>query len=186
MNIKKYIFRCLINITGSVLLLSTTVPAYADTSTNINYSGTLIALPCTIEPGMENLHVTMNEVPTKSLYRFRRTAPKLLSFTLKDCDPTLAKNIIFKISPIGPNSDPEGLLDFSPTSEAQGAGMAFETFDGKPILLDTEYTYEQEIESGNMTLNMNAFLQGKSDAIANRTIVPGSYSAVMVYTLQYE
>lgn len=184
MHIKKYIMRYLACIAGGALLLSTA--AQADTSTNINYSGTLIALPCTVAPGKENLHVTMNEVPTKSLYRFKRTAPKLLSFTLEDCDPALATNITFKLTPIEANTDPEGLLDFTPSSEAKGAGIAFEFLNGEQILLNTEYKYPEEIQKGNMTLQMNAFLQGKNDAIANRAIVPGIYSAVMVYTLQYE
>ena len=184
MHIKEYIMRYLTIISGGVFLLS--AAALADTSTNINYSGTLIALPCTIDPGMENLRVTMNEVPTKSLYRFIRTAPKLLSFTLKDCDPALATYISFKFTPIDINTDPEGLLDFTPSSEAKGAGIAFENLQGERILLNTEYTYQEQIKSGDMTLYMNAFLQGKNDAIVNRTIVPGTYSAVMVYTLQYE
>lgn len=65
----------------------------AESSTTINYKGTLIALPCTIEPGTEDPWYYLGVTPTKSLYRFTRTSGLLITFELKDCDTSLGSTV---------------------------------------------------------------------------------------------
>ncbi|HHQ2586749.1 TPA: fimbrial protein [Providencia rettgeri] len=177
-----------IYVEGANILLASLItvisPAVmAESSARINYSGTLIALPCTIVPGMENLYVDMGITATKSLYRFNRTAGKVFEFYLEDCDTSLGNAITATIT--GPMTS-EGLLQFSPSSEAKGAGIGLEYLDGRPIPINNGTEYKVPLRDGDMTIRMKAYVQGEATALANKTLVPGNFSAVMTYTMSYE
>jgi len=169
-------------VAASTLLLTAT-PAYADNNATINYSGTLVALPCTVPPGTENLYVDMGVIPTKSLYRFKRTAAKLVEFELKDCDTDLGNSISIYFS--GPMTG-DGLLQFSSGSQAKGAGIGLEYLNGTPININNVEPYKVSIRDGDMTVRMKAFVQGEQEALAGKTIQPGAFTAVLTYIMSYE
>lgn len=158
-------------------------PAYADNNATINYSGTLVALPCTVPSGTEDIYVDMGVIPTKSLYRFKRTAPKLVSFELKDCDTSLGDTIAIYFS--GPMTA-DGLLAFGASSEAKGAGIGLENMDGTPININSIRPYKVNIVDGDMTVKMKAFVEGTQQALADKTIEPGYFNAVLTYIMSYE
>ncbi len=164
-------------------LVVTSAAVMAESSTRINYSGTLIALPCTIVPGMENLYVDMGITATKSLYRFNRTAGKVIEFYLEDCDTSLGNAVTATFT--GPMTS-EGLLQFTPSSEAKGAGIGLEYLDGRPIPINDGNVYKVPIRDGDMTIRMKAYVQGEANALANKTLVPGEFNAVLTYTMSYE
>lgn len=155
----------------------------AETSTTIHYGGTLIALPCTIEPGTENPWYYLGVTPTKSLYRFTRTSSFLITFELKDCDTSLGSTV--KASFSGPVNS-EGLLMFTPGSEAKGAGIGLEYLDGRPIPIDGTTDYAVPLRDGDMTIRLKAYVQGEREALADKSLVTGDFTAVMTYTLSYE
>ncbi|MDT1068424.1 fimbrial protein [Providencia manganoxydans] len=157
--------------------------AVAVSSTTINYGGTLIALPCTIEPGTENPYYYLGVTPTKSLYRFTRTSGFLITFELKDCDTSLGSTV--KASFSGPVNS-EGLLMFTPDSEAKGAGIGLEYLDGRPIPIDGTTDYVVPLVDGDMTIRLKAYVQGEREALANKSLAAGNFTAVMTYTLSYE
>lgn len=179
---KKKIFGYGITLLVSSLLLSPQL-SMAESSTAIHYKGTLIALPCTIEPGEENQWYDLGITPTKSLYRFKRTAGRLITFELKDCDTSLGN--IVKASFSGPVNS-EGLLQFTPASEAKGAGIGLEYLDGRPIAIDGSTDYVVPLKDGDMLIRLKAYVQGERDALANKSLVSGYFEAVMTYTLSYE
>jgi len=170
-------------ITLASTLLLVTHPVHAANNATINYSGTLVALPCTVPPGTENLYVDMGVIPTKSLYRFKRTAAKLIEFELKDCDPDLGNAIAVYFS--GPMTG-DGLLQFSGGSQAKGAGIGLEYLDGTPISINNIDPYKISIVKGDMTVRMKAFVQGEQEALASKTIEPGFFTAVLTYIMSYE
>lgn len=155
----------------------------AESSTTIHYGGTLIALPCTIEPGTENPYYDLGVTPTKSLYRFTRTSGFLITFELKDCDTSLGS--LVKASFSG-SVNSEGLLMFAPGSEAKGAGIGLEYLDGRPIPIDGTTDYAVPLRDGDMLIRLKAYVQGERDALANKTLEAGNFTAVMTYTLSYE
>ncbi|MCS3433872.1 fimbrial protein [Klebsiella sp. BIGb0407] len=167
---------------ASALLLTMT-PAHAANNATINYSGTLVALPCTVPPGTEDIYVDMGVIPTKSLYRFKRTAPKLVSFELKDCDTDLGNTIAIYFS--GPMTS-DGLLAFSASSSAKGAGIGLESMSGTPININNIAPYKVNIVDGDMTVQMKAFVQGTQEALADKAIEPGFFNAVLTYIMSYE
>lgn len=163
--------------------LLTIAPAYADNNATINYSGSLVALPCTVPPETENITVDMGVIPTKSLYRFKRTAPKLVSFDLKDCDTELGSTIAIYFS--GPMTS-DGLLDFTGSSTAKGAGIGLENMNGTPININNINPYKITIVDGDMTVQMKAYVQATQEALADKTIEPGAFNAVLTYIMSYE
>lgn len=170
---------------GGSVWLGLTAPSHAVTSTTVNYSGTLIALPCTVEPGMENLYVDLGVTPTKSLYRFTRTAGKVFEFRLDDCDTSLGSTITGSFTAPLYNAA-EGLLDFSPGSTAKGAGIGLETVSGTPITVNDGSVYKVPIQDGNMVIRGRAYVQGEQQALATKSLVPGDFYAVLTYQLSYE
>lgn len=155
----------------------------AESSTTINYKGTLIALPCTIEPGTEDPWYYLGVTPTKSLYRFTRTSGLLITFELKDCDTSLGSTV--KASFSGPVNS-EGLLQFTPESEAKGAGIGLEYLDGRSIPIDGTTDYAVPLTDGDMLIRLKAYVQGERQALANKSLVAGDFTAIMTYTLSYE
>lgn len=168
-------------IAASTLLMTT--PAHAANNATINYSGTLVALPCTVPPGTEDLYVDMGVIPTKSLYRFTRTAAKLIEFELKDCDTSLGSTIAIYFS--GPMTA-DGLLAFGGSSTATGAGIGLENMNGTPININNVTPYKINIVEGDMTVRMKAFVQGTQVALAEKSIEPGFFTAVLTYIMSYE
>ncbi|HGN1950968.1 TPA: fimbrial protein [Providencia stuartii] len=178
----KKVFRGSCTLLLSSLLFSSW-SARADSTVDIHYKGTLIALPCTIVPGTEDPYYYLGVTPTKSLYRFTRTSGFLITFELKDCDTSLGS--IVKASFSGPVNS-EGLLMFTPSSEAKGAGIGLEYLDGRPIPIDGTTDYAVPLRDGDMTIRLKAYVQGEREALANKSLVPGNFEAIMTYTLSYE
>jgi len=180
MNNKKYSYNKIFLALG---VLALPFIANADNTAQINYRGNLIALPCSIEPGMDNLYIDMGITDTKSLYRYTRTAAREIQFILEDCDTSLGDSVVGTFSG---TTNPEGLLMFAPGSSAQGAGIGLEYLDGRPIGIGNGQSYSVPLVDGNMTIRLKAYVQAESTALANRSIVPGTYNAVLTYTLSYE
>lgn len=155
----------------------------ADTSNTVEYSGTLIALPCTVQPGMDDFHIEMDEVFPQNLYTQGRTAGQEFSFVLEDCDPSLGSTITATFTGV---SNGQGLLEFDSTSSASGALIGVETLSGTPLLIDGVTSYSTPIADGNMTLKFRAYVQGDSAAIAAKNITPGLFWATLTYALSYE
>lgn len=170
-----------IPVLGSIWLSQSA--AHAASTTGIEYSGTLVALPCTIVPGMNNLYVDMGTIPTKSLYRFTRTAGKTLEFYLEDCDTSLGSTITATFT--GP-MDSDGLLAFSSGSTAKGAGIGLEYLDGRPITINDGAVYKVPLRDGDMVIRMKAYVQGQKAALANQSLQAGDFSAVLTYSMSYE
>lgn len=164
---------------ASILLLPANAAA---NSTQIEYSGKLIARPCTIEPGQQNQSVDMGSITTKNLYRYTRTEGKIIQFELKGCDTSLGMSIVANLTG---TTNADGLLAFSAESEASGAGIGLEYLDGRPISLNSGESLSVPLRDGDMTIRMRAYVQGESAALANKTLEAGFYSAILTYTFDY-
>lgn len=158
--------------------------AATDGSATVNYSGTLIALPCTVQPGMDDLYIEMGEVFPQNLYAYTRTLGTEFSFVLEDCDTSLGTTITATFS--GANVNAQGLLAFDSTSSASGALIGLETLSGRALPIDGTTVYSMPIADGDMTLKFRAYVQGDSAAIAAKNITPGLFWATLTYALSYE
>ena len=84
--------------------------AQAANSNDIQYSGTLIALPCTVDPNYENFGVDFGgNINSKDLLNGqRRYSKEDIQFHLTDCDTSLGNSISVKFS--GVSTTDNGLL----------------------------------------------------------------------------
>lgn len=176
-------------IGGFILALMGILPSasLAGSSNTIEYSGKLIALPCTVHPQYENFGVYFGDnVNAKDLYTGERGAysDKEFEFVLEDCDTSLGNTISAKLSG---NATADGLLKFDPSSEASGVVIGLETMSGKPLPINnTQVESLYPIKDGNMTIKLKAYLKADPEAIANQSIQPGWFNATLTYTLVYE
>lgn len=157
--------------------------ANADDNADINYVGTLVALPCTIQPGMDNLYIDMGETDTRVLYRDGRGRGVQINFVLEDCSTNLGNSIVGTFSG---NTNSEGFLAFTPDSEAKGAAIGLEYLDGRPIGIGDGQGYAVPLIDGDMTVRLKGYLKGEQAALASKGIVAGRYTAMLTYTLSYE
>lgn len=164
-------------------LCLTSFISHADSSAQIKYSGSLIALPCTIEPGMDNLYIDMGITDTRTFYTSTRTEGREINFKLKDCSTALGNSIVSTFDGV---TNTEGLLVFAAGSTAKGVAIGLEYVDGRPIDIDKNKSYSVPLKDGDMVVRLQAYLKGESAALENRTIVPGTFNAVLTYTLSYE
>lgn len=167
----------------SLLMGLPVMASAADGSATVNYSGTLIALPCTVQPDMEDLYIEMGEVFPQNLYAYTRTPGTEFSFVLEDCDTSLGSTITATFTGV---SNGQGLLEFDSTSSASGALIGVETLSGTPLLIDGVTSYTTPIADGNMMLKFRAYVQGDATAIATKSITPGDFTATLTYALSYE
>ncbi|AFH94708.1 hypothetical protein S70_14385 [Providencia stuartii MRSN 2154] len=61
-----------------------------------------------------------------------------------------------------------------------------EYLDGRPIPIDGTTDYAVPLRDGDMTIRLKAYVQGEREALANKSLVPGNFEAIMTYTLSYE
>lgn len=165
-------------------LFAVSVPSVAAASNNLKLHGALVAEPCTLLPGDESVQLDFGTVIDKYLYQNQRTLSKPFQLRLADCDTSLGKVVKVRFSGTESLALP-GLLALDGSSQAQGVAIGFETPQGQPLLLETA-TQDNLLGNGNNIVLIKAYVRGESNAIANKTIQLGAFSAVATFTLLYE
>lgn len=166
----------------SLLLLSTA--SSAGMQDNMVMRGTLVAEPCVIAPGGEAVRLEFEIVSDKYIYTNQRTLGKSFEVFLTDCEVTTAKSVRITIkgteNPLLP-----GLLAINAASKAAGFAIGIETPEGKPVPIN-KLGEIRGLSTGKNTIPLKAYIQGEPQAIANRSIKFGTFSATATFTLEYE
>lgn len=153
-------------------------------ATDINFHGTLVAEPCTLQPGDEDALLEFGTILDKYLYLNGRTNSKPLTLHLLECD--ISQSTLVKIRFTGVESVAlPGYLAFDSGSQARGAAVGFETQDGAPLFLGIASPAFKLTEGGNV-IALNAFVRGEPDALAQQALARGPFSAVATFHLEYE
>ncbi|MEX9610690.1 fimbrial protein [Providencia manganoxydans] len=158
----------------------------AVTSNEIQYSGRLIALPCTVDPNFENLVVDFGgNINSKDLVGGQRRYNKEdILFHLTDCDPSLGNTISAKFSGVSVTAN--GLLNVDEGSHASGIAVGLETPSGVALPINNTHVEPViPITQGEMTIRVRSYLQAVEGATVE-TIEPGFFTATLTYTLIYE
>lgn len=174
---------------SAVLFFCSALPlvALAANSNEIQYSGTLIALPCTVDPLYENFGVDFGgNINSRDLLDGqRRYSKEDILFHLTDCDTSLGNTISAKFS--GVSTTAKGLLNVDAGSQASGIAVGLETPSGRPLLINgTQVTPVIPISQGDMTIRVRSYLQAVEEGATVETIEPGFFTATLTYTLVYE
>ncbi|MFT2797347.1 type 1 fimbrial protein [Serratia sp. JSRIV001] len=147
--------------------------------------GTLVAEPCIIPPGEETIPLDFGSVIDKQLYHNQRTRSWEFKLHLSNCDQTLSKSVQITFTGVENPALP-GLLALDASSQASGIGIGVETENGNPVPLNQLGTHRYPLAAGDNYLRMMAYVQGEPDAITNRTINRGPFSASMTFALTYD
>ncbi|HHK8152451.1 TPA: fimbrial protein [Serratia marcescens] len=151
---------------------------------NVRLHGALVAEPCVIAPGDEDVRLDFGTVIDKYLYANERTHGQAFDIRLTECDLSLGKTV--KVTFIGPeNPSLKGLLAIDGSSKASGIAIGMETLSGQPLPLN-KAGEGYRLVGGNNTLTVLAYVQGEPEAIAQRRIVRGPFSAIATFSLEYE
>ncbi|MBH3276402.1 type 1 fimbrial protein [Serratia marcescens] len=149
----------------------------------LNYSGVLVAEPCVIPPGQENIELDFGTVIDKYLYLNQRTLGKEFTLQLVECDLSLGDTV--RISFSGTESVVlPGLLAIN-GGGASGIAIGLENTTGESLPLN-QFTGKQRLQPGSNGITLKAYVQGEPEAIKNRTIGRGAFSASATFLLSYE
>lgn len=151
---------------------------------NVRLHGALVAEPCVIAPGDENVRLDFGTVIDKYLYANERTHGQAFDIRLGECDLSLGKTVKVTFSGTE-NLRLKGLLAIDGGSKASGIAIGMETQGGQPLPLN-KAGEGYRLVAGNNTLTVLAYVQGEPEAIAQRRIVRGPFSAIATFRLEYE
>lgn len=173
---------------GVALWLCSALPltAQAANSNDIQYSGTLIALPCTVDPIYENFGVNFGgNINSRDLVDGqRRYSQQDILFHLTDCDTSLGNTISAKFS--GVSTTANGLLNVDAGSQASGIAVGLETSGGVALPINNAQVDPViPITQGEMTIRIRSYLQAVEGATVE-SIDPGFFQATLTYTLIYQ
>lgn len=151
---------------------------------NMYFHGALVAEPCVIPPGKEILQLDFGTIVDKYLYINQRTPGIPLVIQLAECDLSLGRTVSLTFSGSESLGLP-GLLLPEAGSQASGIAVGLETPQGQPLPLNSA-SAKYPLRAGNNEVQLRAFIQGEPLAIAEKSIVRGSFSAVATFILAYE
>ncbi|WP_272676447.1 fimbrial protein [Providencia huaxiensis] len=168
-------------VAGALLIDVSTAFAVPD---NLRIIGNLVEEPCTILPGDENIPMDFFDTPEKNFYAYGETPPKEFVIKLSDCDTTIGKFVEVTFSGTLNLALP-GFLALSTSSVASGFAVGLQNSDKTPLALEQKGS-KLTLQDGANQLRFYAYLKGEPDAIADKTIKVGPYSAVATFKLDYE
>ena len=154
--------------------------AFADDAGHgkIEFHGSIINAPCSIDNDSSDQHIGLGEIANKALDNGGKSTPQPFYITLTDCTVTTAQQV--QVTFTGPtDANNEDLLGI--TGSASGAGIAMTDGSGTLIKLGTA-SAAQTIQDGTNTLSFSAYLQGDT---TSGTVTPGEFSTVTNFTLAY-
>lgn len=158
--------------------------AAGSSENNMHLYGALVAEPCVISPGKEEIQLDFGTIIDKYLYLNKRTLGQPFEISLTGCDLTLGKTV--KATFLGTESSAlPGLLAIDASSEAKGIAIGLETQGAKPLPFN-QSSDKFPLQEGDSRIALKAYVQGEPDAIASQTINLGWFSAAATFSLEYE
>ncbi|WP_163333703.1 fimbrial protein [Enterobacter bugandensis] len=173
-----------------LMLISCTVAnniAYAVNSIpeiDLKFTGKLVAEPCVIEPGHENIFLDFGNIIDKYLYMNTRTHSIAFEIHLAECDLNVGSTVSITLQGLE-NPELPGLLALDSSSKAKGIAIGLETHEAKHMAINTR-SDKYTLHAGSNIITLKAYVQGEPSAIMNGSIIHGPLSAVATLSLNYE
>ncbi|WP_337263555.1 MULTISPECIES: fimbrial protein [unclassified Serratia (in: enterobacteria)] len=158
-------------------------PAMASNK-EIDFFGTVVNRPCSIEPQSVDQLVDMGTIVIKTLYRYEHTPPVPFSIKLTDCKTSVFNAVTVTFSG---TEDPILPGKLAINNGANGAAIAL--FDSKGASIHLNQPTEAialQTGAGATTLSFSAYVQGHPSAINKKTITEGEFSSVANFVLTYQ
>lgn len=159
-------------------------PVFAVEENNVHLYGALVAEPCVVKPGDEDIPLDFGSVIDKLLYQNGRTAGQSFAIHLQGCDLSLGNRVAMTFRGTESTVLP-GLLAIDGGSQARGIAIGLETTDGKALALNVTCG-QYPLQAGSNVITLKAFVQGEPAALTSRSIERGAFSATATFMLAYE
>jgi type 1 fimbria pilin len=168
----------------ATVMLSVPVRAEPPPSVSIGYRGNLVAEPCVIPPGDEEISLDFDTIIDKFLYQHTRTLGQTFEIRLTECDLTLGSLVSVTFQGTESLALP-GLLALDGGSQATGVAIGLETPQARPLPLN-KASDKYRLDKGTNLIALRAYVQGEPTAITNQSIGLGAFTATATFNLDYE
>jgi type 1 fimbria pilin len=144
----------------------------------VNFAGSIIDAPCSINPESVDQTVNLGQVSKVALKDGGQSTPKEFQILLENCEIEEGKsNVSLTFTGVETES---GRLAIS--GAAKGASIALTDTTGKLIKLG-EATETHKVAEGSNILRFGAYLQGDG---ASSAVVPGDFTSIADFTMAYQ
>ena len=167
----------------ALLLIPLVLSPKTHAADNLSFKGNLVAEPCTLRPGDDDLSLDMKEVSPRELYANTRTAGRAFQIHLEACDSSIADSVTTTFSGT-PNTALPGLLALDGGSVAKGIALGLETPSDVPLPLNVT-SDKQALNDGANIIEFKAYVRAEPQAIADKSIKAGAFTATSTFTLDY-
>ncbi|WP_440515058.1 fimbrial protein [Serratia sarumanii] len=172
------------NMSVGALLLGLLITSSAQAQPNVHLYGALVAEPCIIPPGEENIPLDFGTVIDKYLYINTRTLGQRFNLHLTECDLSLGKTV--RVTFLGTeNPRLPGLLALDAGSQAMRIAIGLETIEAKSLPIN-KASSAYKLRAGDNQIALKAYVQGEPQAISTKTIGRGAFTATATFKLDYE
>ncbi|WP_454889845.1 fimbrial protein [Serratia quinivorans] len=165
-------------------LTAVPLPTLAAGENNVYLHGALVAEPCVIPPGDEEIPLDFGTIIDKYLYLNTRTLGQAFEIHLEECDLTLGKTVSVTFTGTE-NSTLPGLLALDGGSTATGIAIGLETPSAKRLPLN-QASDKSLLQAGSNIIALTAYVQGEPQAITNHSIGRGAFTATATFNLEYQ
>lgn len=158
-------------------------------SGQINFTGTIVDAPCSINPDSDGQEVRLGQVAISQLKDGGKSTPRHFSIELENCsvasddngeEPSrisAAKSVSVTFDGA---EDPNDSEKFGIFGNASGAGVVI-TDTGGNIIKNGETSSLFTLNEGRNTLDFAAYLEG-----TNKNIESGEFTSIANFTMNYE
>lgn len=169
-----------------VMLFTVFCTIYTSTvfANDMKIFGNLVNTPCKISTN--DIEVDFGEIRLLDFYDSNfKLEKKDVTITLSDCDLSISRNFRIKFSGVE-NLKLPGFLALDNTDWNNGIGIGIESNNGSFLTLNKQSSLMDLLQNGQNDIKFRAYLKVTPEAIKNKTIKPGHFSAKAIFSFEYD
>lgn len=156
----------------------------SNSAPNMKLFGVLVAEPCVLETGDDNLLVDFKSIMMKDIYKRKDIESEDFHIRLSECDITQDNSVIISFTGVESISQPN-MIALSPDSVAEGIAIGLKTSDGMQVKINDEGFF-YKLTSKKNDFSFKAYVRGDPDLISSKSIYPGDFNAHVTFKLTYQ
>lgn len=172
-------------ILSGVYLFSTAVQSAGRfIDTNVRIHGTLVAEPCNLVMEDTSLIIDFGTIIDRYLYINNRTHPQEFRIHLYNCELIAGQGV--RVGFIGAeNPNLPGFLALDSSSSATHIGVGLQDGKGNFLPINKQTPY-YPLRDGFNTLIFNGYVEAERNAIQDKNVGLGAFTATAVFVLDYD
>ncbi|MBF7997767.1 fimbrial protein [Rahnella laticis] len=156
-------------------------------SSDIKFSGSLVAEPCTVVGGEDGTDVSVDfgTISEKTFYStyLHRTWSEKFKIVLEECDLSLGSEV--KVTFYGEeDAEQPGMLAISSSNGVKHIALGIQSDSGVDLPLNKQ-TQSYPLNKGTTELNFIAYAQASDIGVRNKSVGDGEFVANTTFSLEY-